>query len=415
EALRLEIKDAACRLLPSWGLRKRGGDLGPSFPAAVSRLLRGAPAPKPSPLSSPLFHGRRRCLPMPDSVQDALTSGANMTKRHRQWDTYQTKLATQERKKRKAGGQGTDAGQRPVLGDGGGGGGSGGADAGGSGSGGSGASEQRGDKDGSDRDDGVAEDQEEEDGGGGGSGVRASGVGGRPVEDAPEEKEGASSAGAERDELRAREWRMPPTCYICHLPLASMCECTAGSLDVERQFWEQRVAVVAGRPLQIDLGMPDYRDDRIQGVQNKRQEVAQHRRAYVTNRFRMEHSVAMQNRGILRHPLALVPSPPLPPPPVTRGGSLVGEGDKETETPAPTDASRTTTTTTLAAAAAAVTTEEPGAARHDDNIFDDYVPAAAESDEDSELYEPVELAAVDQPSRDDDNAVVPSEATSAAE
>lgn len=49
-----------------------------------------------------------------------------------------------------------------------------------------------------------------------------------------------SGTGERRDEggvkavLGLKEGRVPPTCYICRLPLASMCECTAGSLEVER-------------------------------------------------------------------------------------------------------------------------------------------------------------------------------------
>lgn len=68
--------------------------------------------------------------------------------------------------------------------------------------------------------------EEDEEGAGEGDGSRAeeggerSGGGG-----------GSENVAAVSD---AKEWRMLPTCYVCHLPLASMCECTAGSLDVER-------------------------------------------------------------------------------------------------------------------------------------------------------------------------------------
>lgn len=58
-----------------------------------------------------------------------------------------------------------------------------------------------------------------------------------------------------------------------------------------RQFWEQRVAVVAGRPLQIDVGVPEYRDDRIYGAQIKREEIAKHRRRNATHRVRAGNDV----------------------------------------------------------------------------------------------------------------------------
>ncbi|CAM9532022.1 unnamed protein product, partial [Hapterophycus canaliculatus] len=394
EALRREIKNAACRLLPSWDLRSHGGErakkmLGSSFPAAVSRLLRGAPAPKPTPTSSPLLHGRRRCPPMPDGVQNALTLDANMRRRHREWDAYQAKRANADRNKRKAEGARARAGKRPA---------GGGVGSGGDG-GGSGASERVG-GDGCDRDDGVGDGDEEADGTVGLVGSRVP----KRRSEAQQRATGTSAgAGAGKDKVGAREWRMPPTCYVCHLPLASVCECTASSLDVERQFWEQRVAVAAGRPLQIDLGMPEYRDDRIHGAEIKREEIAQHRRGAVTHRFRMEHSVAMQNRGLLRHPLAVLPSPsppspcPPPPPPPPSGASLIGEGDQQTGTPPATDASGTTTKTP----AAAVTTEEERAAVDDNHDFDHYVSAAAESDEGSDLYERDEAPGVDQPERGD--------------
>lgn len=48
----------------------------------------------------------------------------------------------------------------------------------------------------------------------------------------------------------------------------------------QRQFWEQRVAVVTGRPFQIPLGTNEYDDVRIavQELTPKRETVGDHRR-----------------------------------------------------------------------------------------------------------------------------------------
>lgn len=45
-----------------------------------------------------------------------------------------------------------------------------------------------------------------------------------------------------------------------------------------RQFWDHRVAVVAGRPLQVDLGMQEYNEVRFfAGAVPTRDSVARHR------------------------------------------------------------------------------------------------------------------------------------------
>lgn len=75
--------------------------------------------------------------------------------------------------------------------------------------------------------------EEKEDGGDDASGDDDDcGSGGRYTSQQREEdEEGTGEGGGSR---ALKEWRMPPTCYVCHLPLASTCECTAGSLDVEK-------------------------------------------------------------------------------------------------------------------------------------------------------------------------------------
>eukprot|EP00752_Nemacystus_decipiens_P003642 g3356.t1 len=301
ENLRLGVKDAVSRLLPSWnrgnqarkGQRwRRRDDDAPetSFPAAVSRLLRGAPAPAQRPA------GRRRCWPRSDDLQHALTLDANMHNLHRAW---RAKMKWEEgeegfgrrrrvaRKLLRPGGSGEGVvPPAPVIG---------GLE---------------------DKQDEVAEEGEKDgegSGGRSGDGAVAGGASGKGVGK-------GSSSSWRKDErvLGMKEWRVPPTCYICHLPLASACECTAGSLEVERQFWEQRVAVVAGRPFQIPLGMLEYDDARMASaeVTPKRDTIAEHRRGSRANfTFRLEHAVSMQHRGLLRYPLAVEPLPPPPPPP----------------------------------------------------------------------------------------------------
>lgn len=113
--------------------------------------------------------------------------------------------------------------------------------------------------------------------------------------------------------------------------------------------------------------------------------------ALVFVQFRMEHSVAMQNRGLLRHPFAIPPSPspPHPTPPSPHGAPLAGEGGKGTGTPTTANASETAATTPAAAA----TTAEEHDAGGDYHGFGDYVSAAAESDEESDPYEQEEPAA----------------------
>ncbi|CAN0039833.1 unnamed protein product, partial [Ectocarpus sp. 8 AP-2014] len=276
--LRVGIKDAASRLLPSWDRRNADapdqGVSGPCFSSAVSRLLRGAPAPEPAPPlpmspspspSLPLspFHSRRRCLPMPRLTQHILTDRAQILKLHADWRSAAqnrgkgTGTEEEEGRRRLVAGKGVDAGGGVALegtmsveekeedGDDA----SGGDDCG---SGGWSASQQR---------------EEDEEGAGEG--------GDRRAEEGDERSGGSERVAVVSD---AKEWRMPPTCYVCHLPLASMCECTAGSLDVERQFWDHRVAVVAGRPLKVDLGMQEYSEDRFFGdVVPTRGSVARHR------------------------------------------------------------------------------------------------------------------------------------------
>ncbi|CAM9985193.1 unnamed protein product, partial [Ectocarpus sp. 12 AP-2014] len=312
-ALRVGIKDAASRLLPSWDRRNADapdqGVSGPSFSSAVSRLLRGAPAPEPAPplpmspspspspspsLPLPPFHSRRRCPPMPRLTQHILTDRAQILKLHADW-----RSAAQNRGK-DTGTEGEEGRRRPVAGK--------GIEAGVGG-----ALE------------GTVPVEEKEESGDDASGGDDCGSGGRTTsQQRDEDEEGGDKGGGRRTEegdgrsggsemvavvSDAKEWRMSPTCYVCHLPLASMCECTAGSLDVERQFWDHRVAVVTGRPLKVDLGMQEYNEDRFFGdVVPTRGSVARHRlQPGTTHRFRMEHAVAMQNRGLLRYPFTVEP------------------------------------------------------------------------------------------------------------
>ncbi|CAM9689043.1 unnamed protein product, partial [Ectocarpus sp. 6 AP-2014] len=115
-------------------------------------------------------------------------------------------------------------------------------------------------------------------------------------------KGGSSTWGKDERVMGTKEWRVPPTCYICHPPLASV------------QFWEQRMAVVAGRPFQIPLGMLEYDHTRIASdeVTPKRDTIAEHHRDRRANfavsfppPFRLGHTVSMQNRGLLRYPLSV--------------------------------------------------------------------------------------------------------------
>lgn len=200
----------------------------------MSRLLRSAPAPLTSLL------GRRRCLPIPDSVQNDLTLGANLTRKRKDWEAYQrkekekkkretegqdshqTKKKNAENKKRKADDGQRRSGQRPAAD---------GENGGASGCGGGSGQSGRVDEGDSNRDDDDVRGtgNEESD-----TSELATGVDTRPAKRPTKAKDGSKSAGVRRDDVGLREWRVPPTCYICHLPLASMCECTAGSLDVER-------------------------------------------------------------------------------------------------------------------------------------------------------------------------------------
>ncbi|CBN75401.1 hypothetical protein Esi_0093_0021 [Ectocarpus siliculosus] len=112
-------------------------------------------------------------------------------------------------------------------------------------------------------------------------------------------KGGSSTWGKDERVVGMKEWRVPPTCYICHPPLASV------------QFWEQPMAVVAGWPFQIPLGMLEYDHARIASdeVTPKRDTIAEHHRDRRGNFAAFlsvppgEHAVSMQNRGLLRYPL----------------------------------------------------------------------------------------------------------------
>ncbi|CAM9822663.1 unnamed protein product, partial [Ectocarpus sp. 12 AP-2014] len=268
-ALRVGIKDAASRLLPSWDRRNADapdqGVSGPSFSSAVSRLLRGAPAPEPAPplpmspspspspspsLPLPPFHSRRRCPPMPRLTQHILTDRAQILKLHADW-----RSAAQNRGK-DTGTEGEEGRRRPVAGK--------GIEAGVGGALEGTVPVEEKDESGDDASGGddcgsggrTTSQQRDEDEEGGGEG------GGRRTEEGDGRSGGSEMVAVVSD---AKEWRMSPTCYVCHLPLASMCECTAGSLDVERQFWDHRVAVVTGRPLKVDLGMQEYNEDRFFG------------------------------------------------------------------------------------------------------------------------------------------------------
>lgn len=121
--------------------------------------------------------------------------------------------------------------------------------------------------------------------------------------------------------------------------------------------------------------------------------------------FRMEHSVAMQNRGLLRHPFAVLPSSS-PPPSPPRGASPIEEGDNNTEPPAPTNASRIKTP------GAALSTEEHVDPGNDGHYSGNHMPVAAQSGEDSGLYERDEPPVGNPPNRGENT--VPSESTAAA-
>ncbi|CAM9365941.1 unnamed protein product, partial [Ectocarpus sp. 12 AP-2014] len=111
--------------------------------------------------------------------------------------------------------------------------------------------------------------------------------------------EGCGDWGKDERVAGMQEWRVPPTCYIYHLPLAPACD---------GQFWEQRIAVVAGRPFQITLGMLEYDHARIASdeVTPKRDSIDEHRRGRRANfAFRLEHAVSMQNHGLRRNPLSV--------------------------------------------------------------------------------------------------------------
>ncbi|CAM9564803.1 unnamed protein product, partial [Ectocarpus sp. 4 AP-2014] len=135
-------------------------------------------------------------------------------------------------------------------------------------------------------------------GGGSGDGAVARISNGKGVR-----KGGSSTWGKDERVAGMKEWRVPPTCYSCHLPFAPACD---------GQFWEQRVAVVAGRPSQIPLGMLEYDRARIASdeVTPKRDTIDEYRRGRRANfavRFSASrrHAVSMQNHGLRRYPLSV--------------------------------------------------------------------------------------------------------------